>query len=304
VGRRGAAKATYQRRSISGFIEDFIDDPGPTGKVTIVQNGINFGTFDKTFWRNSNQPIREYQALVLQGNYRLTDRWTADAHWTLQLRNNGNFEGEATNQPGNPSAIGDYPEIFTFTWSRQNPDGRLNDFQRHKLRTWTTYGFGFGRFGTLDASAIYRYNSALTYSLVATGQPLSAIQLARNPGYARAAGVAQSIFFGERGSEFFNASHQVDLGLLYQLPVWQTLRPWLKLEFYNVFNNQPLVGFNTAVTPDPNSPLDSDGLPTGYIRGAAFGTATGNASFPRATTTPGGTNLFARTFLMSFGVRF
>jgi hypothetical protein len=58
------------------------------------------------------------------------------------------------------------------------------------------------------------------------------------------------------------------------------------------------------VSVDPNSPLDADGLRTGFIRNAAFGTATSNASYPRATNTPGGTALYARTFLMSFGLRF
>lgn len=297
-------KAMYQWRSISGFIDDFYDDPSASGKVVVSRNGLNFGTFDKRVYRNTNLPVRDYQAFIVLGNYRLARGWTADAHWTLQLRNNGNFEGELANQPGNPSILGDYPEVFRSDWTRQNPLGRLNDFQRHKLRAWTTYGLRFGRFGTLDSSLIYRYNSAQTYSLAATGQSLSAIQLARNPGYARAAGTAQSVFFDDRGSEFFNASHLVDLGLLYQLPVWSTLRPWLKLEVYNMFNNQALVLFNTAVTPDPNSPLDADGLRTGFVRGPAFGTARSQADYPRATTTPAGQNLYARTFLMSFGVRF
>lgn len=304
LGDKGLVKATYQWRSVTGFIEDFLDDPSANGKVTVIKNGINFGTFDKVFWRNTDDPIRNYSALVTQANYRLTSRWTVDAHWTLQFANNGNFEGEAANQPGNSSFIGDYPEVYGGNWDTQNAEGRFNDFQRHKVRAWTTYGLDLGRFGTLDSSVIYRFNSAQTYSLAATGQPLSAVQLARNPGYARASGQAQTIFFDERGSEFFNASNQVDLGVLYQLPLWKTLRPWLKLEYYNVFNNQALVGFNTAVTPDANSPLDANGLRTGFVRGSNFGTARSNADFPRATNTPGGAAQYARTFLMSFGFRF
>jgi hypothetical protein len=304
LGDKGSVKATYQWRSMSGFIEDFLDDPTASGKVTIVKNGINFGTFDKTFWRNSDLPSRSYQAVVTQGSYRLRSNWTLDAHWTLQLENDGNFEGEGANTPGSSTFIGDYPEVYGGNWDRQNADGRLNDFQRHKVRTWTTYGLQLGRFGSVDTSAAYRFNSAQTYSLAATGQPLSAVQLARNPGYARAAGQAQTLFFDERGSESFDASHQVDLALLYQVPVWRTLRPWFKAEFYNVFNNQPLVLANTAVTPDPNSPLDANGLRTGYIRPAAFGTARSQADYPRATNSPAGTALYARTFLMSFGLRF
>ncbi len=301
---RSSVKATYQWRSVSGLIEDFLDDPTANGKVSIVKNGINFGTFDKTFWRNTNEPVREYQAVVLQGNYRLRSNWTVDSHWTLQLKNDGNFEGEGANTPGSSSFIGDYPEVYGGNWDRQNALGRLNDFQRHKVRTWTTYGLQLGRLGSVDTSASYRYNSAQTYSLAATGQPQSAVQLARNPGYARSAGQAQTIFFDERGSEFFEDSHQVDLALLYQVPIWKTARPWLKLEFYNVFNNQPLVAFNTAVTPDASSALDADGLRTGFIKPAVFGTARSNADYPRATTTPAGVAQYARTFVMSFGLRF
>ena len=243
--------------------------------------------------------MRDYQALIFQSNY-----LTAAGAWTRTGRcscaTTATSAGEATNQPGNSSFIGDYPEVYGGNWDRQNALGRFND-QRQSC-AWTT------RAGLVSSAprlvADLRFNSAQTFSLAATGQPLSAIQLARNPGYARAAGQAQTIYFDDRGSEFFNASNQVDLGFLYQIPVWDTLRPWLKIELYNVFNNQPLVGFNTNVTPDPNSPLDADGLRTGFIRGANFGTATGTASFPRATTTPGGTALYARTFIMSFGLRF
>ena len=304
LGDKGLVKATFQSRSISGVIEDFIDDPSANGKVSVTRNGINFGSFDKVFWRNSDVPIRDYAAMVLQSNYRLASRWSVDAHWTLQFTNNGNFEGEGTNQPGSSSFIGDRPEVFGGNWDRQNAQGRFNDFQRHKVRAWTTYGLSLGRFGTLDSSLIYRFNSAQTYSLAATGQPLSAIQLARNPGYANATSTSQTIFFDDRGSESFKASNQVDLGVLYQIPLWKSARPWLKLEYYNVFNDQSLVLFNTAVTPDATSPLDADGLRTGFVRPAIFGTARANGDYPRATNTPGGSALYARTFLMSFGLRF
>ena len=67
------------------------------------------------------------------------------AHWTLQMKNHGNFEGEAANQPGAPSLFGDYPESFSA--DRNFPYGRLDDFQRHKIRAWTTYLLDVGRFG-------------------------------------------------------------------------------------------------------------------------------------------------------------
>ena len=301
LGQRGAFKAMYQWRTIGGLIEDFIDDPSDAGKVTVLRNGVDFGTFDSIVFRNSDVPSRDYQALVFQANRRLLDRWSVDGHWTVQLRNNGTFEGEAASSPGNPSIIADYPEFYDL--SRSEPDGRLNDFQRHKVRLWTTYALGLGAFGSVDAGLIYRFNSPLTYSLFASGVPATAIQNARNPGYANYP-PSQTVYFGERGTEEFSSSHLVDLALTYSVPVFRQLRPWVKLEFYNLFNDQELVGFNTQVTPRPGGPLDANGLPLEYAQGAQFGRPTSNASFPRSAQNFAGQNLYARTFLASLGFRF
>jgi hypothetical protein len=298
-GNRGAAKMMYQWRAIGSFIDDFIDDP--SAQTTVVRNGVDFGTFTDVTWRNTDVPKREYQAMIVQGNYRVGTRWSVDGHWTLQLRNNGNFEGEAASQPGNPSLIGDYPEIYVF--ARNEPEGRLNDFQRHKVRLWTTYTLGLGGFGSVDLGALYRYNSPLTYSLFANGVPISAIQASRDPGYVDPP-VSQTLYFAERGSERFESAQMVDLALTYSIPVFRDLRPWIKFELYNAFNNQNLVQYNTAITPAPGSPLDADGLPTQFVRGPLFGQSTTNTHFPRSAQNFAGNNLYARTFLMSFGFRF
>ncbi len=200
---RSTLKGTYQWRTIDGFIEDFIDDPSPAGKTTVIRNGVNFGTFDNVLYRNTDAPVRDYQAFIAQGNYRMSSRWTVNGHWTLQLRNHGNFEGEAASQPGIPSVLFDYPEIHVY--DRNAPEGRLNDYQRHKIRVWTAYSQGLGFLGDVDLGVMYRYNSPLTYSLFASGVPITAIQRARDPGYATAP-VSQTVYFGERGTEEFASS--------------------------------------------------------------------------------------------------
>lgn len=301
IGAKGAIKGTYQWRNITGFIEDFIDDPTASGRTTIIQNGVDFGTFDNTVYRNSDDPVRQYQAMIFQGNYRLTSNWSANAHWTVQLKNDGNFEGENTNQPGISSTLGDYPEIYSP--ERNFPEGHLNDFQRHKVRAWTTYLFGLGAIGSIDASLLWRYDSPLTFSFSTAGVPFTAIQLARDPGYASLP-ATQTIFYGERGEGRFEDAHLFDLAVGYQIPVFKALRPWVKFELYNIFNNQNLVTFNTAVTRNQQGPVDSNGLPTEFIRGANFGRGTAITHFPRSSTSPGGTALYARTFLVTFGLRF
>ena len=119
--------------------------------------------------------------------------------------------------------------------------GRLDDFQRNKVRVWATYGFDLGRFGTA------RRGAALPLQLGEDLQPtprrvplIARSRSPRNPGYARPP-TSQTIFFGERGSQSFAGYHLVDLAATYGVPVWQSLRPWVKVEVLNALNNQKLI---------------------------------------------------------------
>jgi hypothetical protein len=299
LGDRGMAKLTYANRAYYNFIEDFIDDPTDAGRTDVVYNGTDFGTFDNIVYRNSDLPERKYQALIAQANFRPSSRLTVEGHWTVQLQNEGNFEGEAQNQPGVGSAFGDYPEILVP--SRNFPIGRLNGFQRNKVRAWATYNQPLGRFGSVDVAPILRVDSGLSYSLFATKVDLSDIQLARDPGYARLPdGGTQTLYFGERGSQSFPGFALFDLAATYQVPLFKTLSPWVKAEILNVTNNQKLIAWDTTVTPDPGSPLDENGLPTGYVKGPRFGQGTSNTDYP--AWRPGQTG--GRTYLLSGGIRF
>jgi len=298
----GAVRTIYVWRKATGLVETFIDDPTASGKTTVAQNGTTFGVFDNVHYRNSDDVVRHYQAIETMGNYRLRSKWTVAGHWTLQLKNDGNYEGESANAPGVGTLLGDYPELLVE--GRNFPMGHLDDYQQHKVRVWSTYQLSAGRFGSFDITPLWRYNSALTYSLAANSVPLSAVQRARNPGYARLPGSgtngSQTLFFGERGSEEFAGYGLVDLAATYQVPVWKTLKPWVRLEVLNALNNDTLIGWDTTLTVDPTSALDADGLPTGYIRGARFGQGTSTAAYPRPR--PGLTG--GRTFLGAFGFRF
>jgi hypothetical protein len=289
--RKGVVKGQFLMRGVRDFVEDFITLAG--GSTTVIRSGINFGTFQNRIYRNSNDPKRYYKGVVFQGRYLVTDRWTVHGHWTMQIDNDGTFEGEATNQPGISSALGDYPEAFTR--ARHYPEGRLNDFQRHKGRVWTIYSLGLGWLGDADLAAMYRYDSPLTFSYVAANVGLTVLQRTRLASYATRP-TSQAIFFGTRGAGEFNASHLVDVAATYTLPrlsLFRSVRPWVKFEARNLFNRAPLIGFNTTVTPDPLTPRDQLGLPTGYLKGPRFGEGTASGHYP----TP-------RTYLVYVGVRF
>jgi Carboxypeptidase regulatory-like domain/TonB-dependent Receptor Plug Domain len=306
IAQRGFAKATYQHRTWDNFVEDFISLSN--GIVNVTRNGANIGDLTKVIYGNSNDVVRKYDAIVLQNSYRFSSILSYGAHYTVQLRNEGNASGEGANQPGLSSTFGDYPEIFGPAIDRYQPYGNLADFQRHKLRVYGTYTQRMGRFGSVDVSPIWRVDSGRVFNYTAANVPLSSIMLARNPGYPVNdinANTTASIFFGDRGTGQFAGYGLLDFAATYSIPVWQTLRPWLKLEMYNVLNNQKLIAWDTTVTADPNSPKDANGLPTGYIQGPNFGTATADvinavAAYPQPVP---GTN-GGRLFQIAFGIRF
>ena len=194
--------------------------------------------------------------------------------------------------------IGDYPEIHDA--ARHFPIGATDDFQRHRVRVWTIHNASFERLGAITSSLLWRYEGSQAYSLRADGVPLTPILEARLAELGYASGPAdQTIYFG-RGTGRFDDYSIVDASLNYEIPVWDELRPWLKLDLFNVFNDNEPYRFNTAVRLDPNSPVDALGIPTGFIPDPNFGEPTSSTDYPR----PYGGEVGGRTFRMSFGLRF
>ena len=69
---------------------------------------------------------------------------------------------------------------------------------------------------------------------------------------------------------------------------------------YNLLKNETAIRFDTSVLPDPDSPLDELGLPTGYIEGPSFGQPTSPDDYPQWQ--PGRNGL--RSFQVAMGFRF
>jgi hypothetical protein len=297
IGADGYLKAVYTRRRVKSIVEGFVThDLGTVEATTTSECTGCSGPFllDRQEFDNTDVPRRDYDGVQLLTSYRVTPRWSFAGHYTYQIRNEGNFEGENTNQPAVDSAYGDYPEILVP--ERNFPFGRLNDFQRHKVRAWTTYDQPLGRLGSLNIGLLWRYDSAWTYSLVSGNQPVSDIQASRDPGYAQPP-TLQTIYFGERGVGSFKGAHLFDVALTYEVPVYRSLRPYVKLDVRNVFNDQTLgggpSGTNVTVSPDEDGPVDANGIPTAYVEGPNFGKAVANGSYP-----------VPREFRIALGFRF
>ena len=191
----------------------------------------------------------------------------AHANYTLQLRNEGNYNGENTNQPGVPSIIGDYPEAFSA--ERHHPrslavripasQGSSLDHLQHEHGTATA----------TTLSLLMRVDNNGAYSHTAS-VPLTSIQLARldAAGYPDAPS-AQTVYFGERGSQEFPTYAVFDFAAGYNIPVFRSLRPWDQDGSLQRVQ-QPEGG---RVEHDgrcgQRRPEDALGLPTDFIRGPA-----------------------------------
>jgi hypothetical protein len=197
------------------------------------------------------------------------------------------------------SPLGDYPQIFKA--ERHYPSGRLDEFQRHKLRFWSAYDLDCGRAGSIAIAGLVRADSGHAYSIVAREQPLTEVQksILAAAGYPDAP-PSQTIFFGSRGSQTFKGYALLDLAVRYEIPTFSSLRPWVKIDVFNAFNNQKQVAWDTTVLQDQTSPVDALGLHTGYRPANTFGNALSNEAFPMSS--PGETG--GRTFRIAAGFSF
>ena len=270
--------------------------------TTGVTDVEHVGQLSNRLLGNSDLPTRAYQALSLQTTYQPSGRVSVTGDYTLQLRNHGNFVGEASSRPGQSSVLGNYPEVFGPALDRLMPEGRLDSFQRHKLRIYAIYGQELGRFGSVDLSPIWRVNSGRAYSLTSRIR-LPAEQLAQNPGYPANdinPFVREEIYYGDRGAYDFKGYGVVDLAATYRIPVWHTAAPCFKVEIYNALNNQKTIRWDTTVGIDPSGSFDANGIATGFVEGPRYGTATSDGQFPQPYAGQNG----GRAFRAAFGVRF
>ncbi|MCB1034504.1 MAG: TonB-dependent receptor [Acidobacteria bacterium] len=258
--RGGYVKGTYVNRDVDDFIEDF----------TTLADGFTdvpgVGPTDNEVFRNTSALTRKYEALQVDSHYRITNNWSVYGNYTYQLKNEGNFEGEDTNQPGSNSVFGDYPEITPA--DRFYPIGNLDGYQQHKLRLWTAYNFDFGRAGNLNTGLIYSFDSGRAYDEADENFRATAGQraVARNLGYQNFPGT-RTLFFC-RGCRNFEDTSVFDLAVTYSFPVWK-LEPWVKLELRNIFDSVSVIDGQTSVrsiasSADPNDPLQ---LPTAFDEG-------------------------------------
>lgn len=281
LGNKGVVRATYVDRTFKDLVEDVVPSGPPT---TVSASGVST-TYDSIFITNSADAVRRYQGVDLQLEERFSSAFRFEANYTFS-RLYGNYSGLAT---ADTTIVGNYNGLFDL--SRHFPDAALpNEEQQHRARIWTTYSLPLGN-NSVDFGAIYRFDSGRAFRISAA-LPLTSIQqtFANSRGFLNEP-TTQTIFFNDGETGHFDASHQIDASATFRFKPRVGGEVFLKGEAYNIFNLQPLIGFNTQVT--PGGPADALGLPTTYTKASSFGQARAAADF-----------LTPRTFRFSVGLRF
>jgi outer membrane receptor protein involved in Fe transport len=239
LGARGLVRADVVRREYGDFYSNRIDLG--TGQVPTAQ-----GPADLTLVGNFGDGVleREYLGLHMQARYRITDRLSAAANYTLSELE-GNIEGEtAAGGPGEDLSPREYPEYHQSSWAF--PVGKLDGDQTHKLRAWLVYDVFDREHHSLSVSLLQSYQSGQSYSLFAE---VDSGRYVTNPGYETPPdGI--DYYFGGRGVDTFDDITSTDLSLNYAF-LWNAfgrqVEVFVQPEVRNVFDEDGLLEFDTRI---------------------------------------------------------
>ncbi|HEX7706930.1 MAG TPA: TonB-dependent receptor [Thermoanaerobaculia bacterium] len=280
---------------------------------------------DLSLVTNNNEFERTYNALELQGSYRLLDRLNLGANYTWS-----ELKGNAINETSGSAVVTEitseyYPEYYNMDWN--NPKGFLPGDQTHKVRAWASYDIPTF-LGDFTIGAIQRLDSGSPYSAIGTIDIRNSAALPNgvvNPGYVTPP-TSVGYFFSERGQYRFEDLWATDLSVNYNTnPAWlRGVSLFAQAGVTNLFNQAARVSGNASTLTHVNCPnavptaaQAASGCPVGglarfnpqagdvpaegvhWVKGAVFGQPTS-----QTTAVSAGSYQLPRTYNFSLGLRF
>lgn len=302
VGANGYLRADYVDRKFHDFYGLF-----SAGHTVTDPNGFEG---DLNLIRNSDHLRRDYNAAILQANYRFTDRFNLGGNVTWS-ETKGNFIGETSGSGPVTDTSTQYPELKAFP--QNQPYGFIENVdETWKGRLFATYDLptpvGSFTFGLLE-----RYDSGTPYSLVGNiptpynyVDPNSVSQYVGGP----SSGVV-TYYFSDRGAFRWDDITATDVSVTYGLPI-SKVNLFVKGDLINAFNEQAQINGETrlrtsgssvkachdaagtairckAFNPFTDTPVEG----TNWAKRAGFGEARSNLDYQNP-----------RTVRVSFGLRF
>ncbi|NJN64445.1 MAG: TonB-dependent receptor [Acidobacteria bacterium] len=162
LGGRGSFSVTYTNRRFRNLLDDFVGGSGPDGWIEVPDPDFGVPSIvDQTVWKNTSKAEREYTALTLTFDYRPGPVWNIGGNYTYsQLR--GNYEGEAGNQPGIGSDIGNYEGAAIP--GTVEPYGILAGDVPNRARVWANYRLDFERWGQFVLGSLLTFSDGFNWA--------------------------------------------------------------------------------------------------------------------------------------------
>ena len=312
----GVLRADYQHRDWKNFYGSYANTSTGT-----VKDPLSGAVVDLVRVANTDNFTRKYDAVLVQGAYRLMNRFDLGGNYTWS-KLKGNIVGETSGS--GPVLSGDpllnYPEFYNF--KNNNPVGLLGSDQTHKLRVWAATDVRIGNFSSLNLSLLQRFDSGTPYSVAGVVYVVKSsacpMCTANTFGYKSiSTSTTANYYFGERGGLRTDDINATDFAATLSVPV-KRARFFVKGWVTNLFDNQAVVNPNTTVYTATTSACVQNVGPNVGKRCAAFNPFTDtpvegvnyrkgpNFGKPlNATTgTTAGDFQTPRTYRVSLGVQF
>ncbi len=222
IGSKGYLRATYINRDWSDFYAFWNN----------LANGTVFNDLGQEFdleliGTNDTGLSREYEAIQLQGSYRLTKNLTIAGNYTWSDLK-GNAQTEASNSATDSlGAINNYPEYIDFAWNK--PNRALPGDVEHRANIWLAYNLST-EFGNFNFSLLERFNSGYPYYALGTID----LREVPNPGYVDPPNTADYFFEGSRAYRTDDIT-ATDLAVNYTLPI-RRVEIFLQADILNIFD--------------------------------------------------------------------
>lgn len=287
---RGSVRVDYLYRRYRDFYANYVTPS--TGQVVDPTGRA----YDLTIVRNTPDATRTYQGVLATATYR-GRHVQISGDYTLSW-SRGNVDAENSSSGPLPATINAYPE-YKSSWF--HPVGYNSSNQRHKLRAWLIAPIPVpNRLGTLQASLLQRFDSALPYDAVGG---VDSRPYVINPGYLTPPSTV-SYYFSGRNAFRFDPAWSTDISLEWSRHLGSRASTFFRVVTTNLFNRSAVVsGDSTILTaalpgsvpalqpfnPFTTAPIEG----VNWARSPTFGQPTGPDSYQ-----------VPRTFSCSLGFRF
>jgi outer membrane receptor protein involved in Fe transport len=303
---RGALRADFVRRNYGNFYAGRID----TTTGTIPDPNDPDGLLDLELVENTDKESRDYAALNLQGNWRVTPKVRVGGSYSLS-RLWGTVDGETIGSGPVRTTVTQYPEFADPVWN--NPEGDLSSDQRHRARIWANIDLiENAKYGSVSLGLLQQTESGTPYGAIGA---IDSTPFVNDPGY-QTPPPSVTYFFTPRDQFRTEAMHRFDLAVNYDFEpsALKGARLFAQFHVLNLFNQFNVAianggSINTSVDTALNKPelfatfnpftetpvqgVHWDFAPESLEDDGTFGKVIGSGAY----TLP-------RTFRFSIGVRF